>query len=187
VPVAAYALAVRRPRPAALLAFAIVLVVTGGCSVSVGTEQELDLAKARREVRALVERAYGDEVDVGKAMCPEKVVEEKGDTFTCTVSVEGQDLAVGLRQTDGDGNVSMRVLEAVISNAKAEEFVAAYASRRGTPTQSVVCGSGPVSVRLPGERITCTVTFRNGREGQARLQVADVEGRIGLQQLTPAS
>jgi hypothetical protein len=176
---------VRRPRSASLLAFALALGVVTACGGS--GPQDLDLARARSEVRGLVERAYGSEVDIGKATCPEKVVEEKGDTFTCTVSVEGQDLAVGLRQKDDDGNVDMRVLEAVISNEKAGEFVAGYAQRRGTPAASVTCGTGPVSVRLPGERITCAVTFASGGEGTARLQVANVQGKIGLQQLTPAS
>jgi hypothetical protein len=176
---------VRRPRSASLLAFAIALGVAAGCGGS-GAE-DLDLARARAGVRGYVERFYGGEVDIGKATCPERVVVEEGDTFTCTVSIEGQDFAVGLRQKDDDGNVEMKLLEAVISNEKAAEFVAGYAERRGTPAASVTCGSGPVSVRLPGERITCAVTFASGGEGTARLQVANVLGKIGLQQLTPAS
>ena len=119
--------------------------------------------------------------------CPEKVVQEEGDTFICTVEVAGQDVAVGVRQTDDQGNVRMRVLQAVISNEKAENIVSRHATRKGTPVSSVTCGTGGISVRLPGERIRCTVTYEDGGGGQARIQVGDVNGEVGLQSLTRSS
>jgi hypothetical protein len=165
----------------------LLLGVALAAACSSGDPAELDLAKAEREIQELVVKAYGDEVEVGAVRCPEKVVQEKGDTFTCTVAVDDQDLAIGVRQTDGDGNVRIRVLEALISNAKAERYVSGYAARKGTPVTSVSCGTGRISVRLPGERITCTVEYESGGTGQARLQVADVGGKIGLQSLSPSS
>jgi hypothetical protein len=173
---------VRRPRT--LLLLVLGLALASACS---SEPPELDLAKAEREIQELVVNAYGDAVEVGAVTCPDKVVQEKGDTFTCTIQVDDQDLAIGLRQTDDDGAVRIRALEALISNAKAERFVSSYAARKGTPVSSVSCGQGRISVRLPGERIACTVTFEGGGAGQARLQVGDVTGKIGLQSLTASS
>lgn len=178
----AYARAV--PRLPTVLLLLLVPALVAACS---SDPSELDLAKAEGKIRDLVVQAYGDEVEVGSVRCPDKVVQEQGDTFTCTAEVDDQDLAFGVRQTDGVGNVRIRVLEAVISNAKAERFVSSYATRKGTPVSAVSCGTGRISVRLPGERITCTVTYESGGRGLARLQVGSVTGKIGLQSLSPSS
>ena len=169
------------PRPRILLGLVLALALAApACG---GGGKELDLATAEREIRKLAVRAYADRAEIGAVACPDHVDQEKGNDFTCTVEIDGEPLTIGVRQRDADGNVRIDQVEAVISNAKAEDFVLAYARRNGRRLTSVTCGKGSITTRAPGEIITCTVEFADGGTGTARMQVKDTDGNVGLQSL----
>jgi hypothetical protein len=161
---------------------AALALVTAACSS--GSTPNLNIAKAEREIRSLTLKQYAGDVRVGGARCPQSVEQKKGKTFDCTVVVDGQDLVIRVDQKDDAGNVHIGQAQAVISTAKAESYVEAYAQRNGTPATAVSCARTKVVIRSPGQTITCRVTFADGATGSARMQVGDTQGKVGMQRLT---
>jgi hypothetical protein len=173
---------VSRLRPVAPLALALA-VLAGACS-SGSDGADLDVGKAEREIRKLTVKEYGEVVRVGGVRCPKTVEQKKGKTFTCTVAVDGQPLVIRVDQRDDQGNVHISQAQAVVSTAKAEDFVKEYAQRRETPLSSVACAKTKIVIRTPGQTITCGVKYEDGATGTARMQVGNVTGRVGIQRLT---
>jgi hypothetical protein len=165
-----------------LLLITAFMLAAGACSSGGG--QDLDLAKAEREIRKLAVAAYSTTAKVGGVQCPKQVAQEKGNTFTCTVTIDGQPLTIRVRQKDDKGNVRISQDQAVIFTAKAESYVASYARSRGAEARAVSCGRRPVLIRAPGEIISCRVEYTDGATGVARMQVANTDAKVGMQRLT---
>jgi hypothetical protein len=170
------------PAPRLLLVpVAGLLLAAAGC----GGGADLDLATVQREILVRTEATYGTDGEVGAVTCPERVEQAEGNDFVCTIEVEGEELAVRVQQLDDDETVRLSKLQSVIPTSDAVEYVTSFGARTGRPVREVSCGRKTLLVRAPGERIVCEVEFADGTREVARLQVADTDGKIGMQGFSP--
>jgi hypothetical protein len=167
-------------------AFAGVLaIVLAACSSS--DSNDLNVDKAKSEIQKLADGAYSEEAKVDNVRCPKTVPIEKGLTFFCTVDIDGVPLRVRLRQKDAKGNVRIDQAEAVVFTKKLENFVSSYAAEHDEPTTKVACGKRTVLTGAPGQVLTCTVTFADGKSGVAKVVVNDTAGKVGLTSIKATS
>lgn len=160
---------------------ALAMLLTA-CSSS--DSHELDVDKAKSEIRQLSDKEYSAEAKVGAVRCPKRVPLEQGLTFFCTVDIDGVPLRVSLRQKDGKGNVRIEG-DAVIFTTKLERFVTSYATEHAMPTTDVTCGKETVLTGAPGTVLTCRVKFADGKAGVAKVVVNDTSGKVGLTSIKP--
>jgi hypothetical protein len=153
------------------------MVAGAGC----GGGSDLDLATVQREILVRTEATYGTDGEVGEVTCPERIEQAQGNDFVCTIEIDDEDLAIRAQQIDDDETVRLSKLQSVIPTSDAVEYVTSFGARHGRPVTEVSCGRQSLVIRAPGERIVCRVEFADGTEGVARLQVADTEGKIGMQ------
>ena len=135
--------------------------------------------------KALVKLATDDysPAKAGDPLCPSKVKQEKGLTFTCTIPVGGKILTYEITQKDTKGNVHIDPTKAVISRAKA---VATLKDRlkKGNPTATAIavdCGKEAILILPPGAKFTCTGTVTGGegtQTGKITVTVDDVQGNV---------
>ena len=144
------------------------------------------MSKARSEIAKLATRAYSAEAKVGAVKCPKQDVPiKKGLTFLCTVDIDGVPLRLALRETDSKGNVHIDQNQALIITTKLENFVGTYANGHGKPTSKVSCSRATVITGVPGQRLSCTLTFADGSTGTAQVGVRDTTGKVALLSIKP--
>jgi hypothetical protein len=165
-------------RRAARWAVAAIAVAAGlilaGCSVEVGTGNDLDTGDVESAI-ADGYRADGNvEVDVS---CPDDVEAEEGGTFECTVTgPTGATADIEVRQTDDEGNVRWNVVPVGLNAAALEAQIAAEFQRQRNVTVSVDCPSAIAAEE--GNVFSCTVTAPNGDEAEAEVTQEDDEGNV---------
>ena len=166
---------------------AITVAVTATLLVpSAAHAANLDMGKLRK---ALVKLASDDykPAKAGDPLCPSKVKQQVGLTFTCTIPVGGKSLTYEITQKDTKGNVHIEPTKAVISRAKA---VATLNDRlrKGNPTANAIgveCGKEAILILPPGATFTCTgtVTDADGTQtGKITVKVDDVQGNVTFSQ-----
>lgn len=142
----------------------------------------LDLGKLRKMIVKLASDDYKP-AKAGEPLCPSKVKQQAGLTFTCTIPVGGKSLTYEVTQKDGKGNVRIMPTKAVISRAKA---VATLKDRlaKGNPEAisiAVDCGKEALLILAPAATFRCAVTVVNpeGTEtGSISVKVDDVRGNV---------
>jgi major membrane immunogen (membrane-anchored lipoprotein) len=78
------------------------LLILGACS------KVLDMDKVESGIRDGLNEQLGVETDVD---CPDERDAEKGDTFQCTVSSDGDTATVRVEQKDDEGNVNWELVQ----------------------------------------------------------------------------
>jgi hypothetical protein len=99
---------------------------------------------------------------LGKAHCPSGRLQRKGDTFTCTLSIDGQVAHFLVRQADSHGTIDKRtpalqdkfvlvrdVDTAVVQEVRNVELLDVQAQ----------CGSGVVFILRAARTVRCTATY----------------------------
>ncbi len=94
--------------------------------------------------------------------CPESVAIQPGNSFTCTASVEGQNLPFTVTQKDDQGNVDYRSTGWAVP-AKAEKSLTDSATANFPDTKwTATCADGKaVVVGGPGTTFSCTLSVAN--------------------------
>jgi hypothetical protein len=160
-----------------VLGAALALVFLGACSasVSVGTGNQLDTDKAEESIRNLLEGT-----PVQSVSCPNRDMKE-GDVFECTAEVDGQAVRVKVTQKDGEGNVHLDRLDAILDVQRANGLVESRVLESTGSAVKADCGSQQYLVREPGSEVQCQITpTAGGASSQVILQVEDVEGTVNL-------
>jgi hypothetical protein len=134
----------------------------------------------RRTVERIVHQSYPD-LAFGNVACPTGVAKRRGTKFTCTVQLPGAFLVVDATQTDGRGTISVTSPQAVISQPKLQQFVAANASLPA----AVDCGPGPWLAIRPGTKVTCSALLADGTSRHAEVTVNDTAGNVTITAVTP--
>lgn len=167
-------------------AAAAVTVVTAGCSSSASKEGEVTADPASRGVdtrdieQLLVakQKAQSPDFDVRDPSCPARIIVAEGETFQCTVVVEGVIVPyqVTLRDVNADSKTAgydIRPAKAILSIPKLVE-----ALQRNSPGSRIDCGPERVKILDPGATFDCTVTPAQGVPQPVTLRVNDIDGNV---------
>lgn len=169
-----------RIRFLAVLAVAC-LSALGACSVEAGgvdyqpDELAGDVADAQREV--------SPDLEVENGTCPDEVdIEEKGDTFECTVLIEGIEAPYTVTVdavTDDDVELLYEPAKAIVSTELAVQFLTEEAAAQGLEGAVAECGETLVVVQDPGTTFPCTLSI--GADVQElEMMIDDLQGTISI-------
>lgn len=149
------------------------LVLLAACSSN--SDPNVDLTKAEPGLEKVIRKEWFPSLEVGAVTCPtKKLARSKGKVSTCTVVVENEPVRFKVIQTNGQGGIAPLRFEAILSTAKAEEFISGNVRDLAT----VSCGDEPYFVRAPGKEFSCDVTANNGRQAEVFYEVVDPKGNI---------
>jgi hypothetical protein len=162
-------MAARRTRRLLVALPLVALPLLAGCSgsVSIGTggatssaPGTIDEQKVASAISANITKSVGENVPVN-VTCPADVELKAATSFACTGTVDGQALTVDVTQKDALGNVSFESQESLIEMKKAQDAIAADATKRSGAAYRATC-PGPRGAKWflgkPGATFTCTVT-----------------------------
>jgi hypothetical protein len=141
------------------------LILIGGAVVGALVlfgSKTIDQADAQREVAQLGEQLVG--VAPEGVSCPADVEVKSGGTFSCSATVEGQDVSFTVTQTDDQGNVEVTADNQVVTVSDVEENISSQVEAAADTDQMVnadtSCDAGgrTVLVDPDGEQLNCTVS-----------------------------
>jgi len=158
---------------------AAALVLLGACSASVGMTENLDTDKGEDYIKTFLAGKVA--APVGEVTCPERPLKQ-GDVFECTTQVDGQALRVQVTQDDDEGNVSVKLAQAVLDIQQAVPYVEQEVAKAKGTAMKADCGPQRYLVRDPGATFDCRVTPKAGRAAPGRVivTVKDVAGTVDL-------
>ena len=174
-------------RPAAALAVgALAAILASACSSGAGNRPTADVDPASRgvdtqEIEQLLvakQRAQSPDFDVRDPSCPARIIVAEGETFQCTVVVEGvivpyQVTLRDVNQNSKTAGYDLRPAKAILSIPKLVEALQANAAG-----SRIDCGPDRVKVLDAGATFTCSVTTGTGPPQQVTLRVKDLQGNV---------
>jgi cytoskeletal protein RodZ len=118
----------------------------------------LDQGDAEQQVSAASEQLTG--TAVADVSCPADVEVEQGGTFTCTATLEGQDISFTVTQKDDEGNVEITADNTFVPVSAVADEVNSQVEAEAGVELTTACDGGERTVLVDpaGERIPCTVT-----------------------------
>ncbi len=124
------------------------------------------------------QKAQSPDFDVRDPSCPARIVVADGETFRCTVVVEGVVVPyqVTLRDVNENSKTAgydLRPVKAILSIPKLVD-----ALQRNSPGARIDCGPDRVKVLDPGATFQCTVTTAQGASQPVTLRVNDIDGNV---------
>lgn len=175
-------IAERRPRKGLVL---VVLVVAGlafaGLVLSGNATFKLTVWTNMLDTDELKTRLTQGISDLGAPVdgvtCPERELRQ-GDIFECSARVDGQDLLIEVVQRDGEGNVDLRQLQALLQVSTLESVGANLLGRDLGTAVRLDCGTAEWLVREPGDTVECDGVTANGDRGPVVVTVQDEEGNV---------
>jgi hypothetical protein len=115
--------------------------------------------------------------------CPSDVRFEKGATFTCSATLQGQPLNYTITQTDGEGGLNIAHDRVLTAKEVSDELAAALSKDVGEDI-AAVCGSDgqTVLVNVPGTPIRCGAANAANPDRNAPVSVTvDQNGTLSYQ------
>ncbi len=160
----------------------LVFVACGGGDTGAAKVRRVD----NQQVEALLlqrQKERNPGFRVGAAKCPGDVEARAGETFTCTVEVEGQSARVTVTVAEvlgTEARYELRPLDVVVDVAG----VAAFVRSRLDPDwrdARVDCGQSKVRIASVGSAIDCTV-FNGSTTRYVQAVVEDRDGSVSLRE-----
>lgn len=165
-------------RRAGVATLGVALLLGAGCSASiqVGGYDAADLEDQLVEEQ----KEASPDLEVGAAVCPEDIDDvEEGDSFECTVEIEGTEAPYTVTLTDEDeGTLDFKPAKAIIDVSKIVEFLRGNLNTQFADAD-VECGDEAVLVTEVGDTIDCTVSDETGSE-TVPMVVKNIDGDIGF-------
>lgn len=163
---------------------AATLVVCGACSSPSKRADTGDSAGRgvdARDIESLLvakQKAQSPDFDVRDPSCPARIIVAEGETFQCTVVVEGVVVPyqVTLRDVNENSKTAgydLRPAKAILSIPKLVE-----ALQRNSPGSRIDCGPDRVKALDEGATFRCTVTDAQGASQPVTLRVKDRDGNV---------
>lgn len=147
-------------------------------------------ATARRVNRSQVElqlvlkaKERSPRLTVGKATCPPDVTARAGESFVCSVEVEGQPARYNVTISEILGNQAQydfRPLQAIIDLSTVVDFLKSRLDERWR-TAKIDCGQAKVRLADIGATIDCTV-FDGATTRYIQATVEDRDGAVTLKE-----
>ena len=156
------------------------LVLIGGLVVGaifLFGSKTLDQSDAQKQVTSTAEGLIG--VAPENVECPADIEVKTGGTFTCTGTVDGQDVSFTVTQKDEDGNVEIATDNSYAQVADVESEVASQAEDQiGVPVD-VSCDAGGKTVLVDPSDASLTCTITNQEDSTDTADVAVTVGEDG--------
>ena len=131
----------------------------------------LDKGDAEQQVSAASEQLTGAPAE--GVSCPADVEVAQGGTFTCSATLEGQDISFTVTQKDEQGNVEITSDNTVVPVAAfADEVNSQVEAEAGVELNTSCDSDRTVLVDPAGERLPCTVS--NAQDSSLSIQVAAI-------------
>ncbi|WP_448624698.1 DUF4333 domain-containing protein [Geodermatophilus sp. URMC 64] len=147
------------------------VVLIGGLAVGailLFGSKTLDRGDAEQQVSAASEQLIGAPAE--GVSCPADVEVEQGGTFTCTATLEGQDISFTVTQKDDQGSVGITADNTVVPvSAVADEVNSQVEAEAGVELTTSCDSDRTVLVDPAGERLPCTVS--NAEDSSLSIQV----------------
>jgi hypothetical protein len=171
-----------RRSPILPAAVVLLLAACGGGDVGATRARQVD----RKQVEALVvqrqkERHPG--FRVGTASCPEGVEARSGETFTCTVDIEGQAARITVTVSEvlgSEARYDLRPADAIVDVAGVVAFVTSRLEPDWRDAR-VDCGQSRVRIAAVGSAVECTV-FNGTTTRYIQAVVEDRDGSVSLRE-----
>jgi hypothetical protein len=141
----------------------------------------LDPASVQKEVVRITVNEVS--VEPPGVQCPSDVKFEKGNTFTCSATLQGQPLTYTITQTDGEGGLNI-AHDRVLSVKEVSDELAAQLTRDVGEKVVAVCGTDgqTVIVNTPGTAINCGAANAANPDRNAPVTVQiDKDGTLSYQ------
>lgn len=174
--------------PIIITALVAVTLSVSACGSSSGSDDQnsggpdgYDATTLARQIRNEQQTKIPD-VKVTDETCPEKPKVAKGATFECTVSIGGVKAPYAVRInsiTDSKVNYAFRPAKAIVSIAKAEQFLKDQLAAQNMAGVEVTCPKAPVVVQAPGTTFPCTLA-KGGETQRVAIAIKDIDGKIGI-------
>jgi len=166
------------------------VIVIGGLVVGAiflfGTKT-IDQADAQRKVTDAGQELLG--VAPEGVSCPADVEFQNGGTFTCTATVEGQDVKFTVTQTDDQGHVEVTSDNKVVTVSAVEDDISSQveaALEDQMISANTTCDAGDRTVLIDpdGEQLNCTVS--NADDPSDSIDVIATVAKDGSVSIEPA-
>jgi hypothetical protein len=163
----------------ALAAFAL-LASACDASIEIGG---VDLEEVEAKLVDLQEETSPN-LAVGEAACPDDLDEiNEGDTFECTVTIEGVEAPYAVTLTDEQedsdvGSFDFKPAKPIIDVSLVVDFVRSRLNERSQGAE-VDCGDAAVIVTEVGGTFDCTVSDSRGSE-TVSMVVKNIDGDVGF-------
>jgi hypothetical protein len=154
-----------------LVAVALVLLAGVGIGALVlFGPRSVDPQSVQHEIVRITQTAAG--IAPTDVRCPDKITAQAGGTFTCTATVDQQQVTYDVRQDDDKGHLTI-TYNRLIKVADLENTLATKVRNDTDVTVEVTCGPAGriVLVDPPGKPITCTATNAADPTDSATLDV----------------
>jgi hypothetical protein len=124
------------------------------------------------------QKAQSPDFDVRDPSCPARIVVAEGETFQCTVIVEGvvvpyQVILRDVNQNSKTAGYDLRPAKSILSIPKLVN-----ALQQNSPGSRIDCGPERVKVLDEGGTFQCTVTDAGGASLPVTLRVKDRDGNV---------
>ena len=118
----------------------------------------LDSADAQKQVTDIAQQQLG--VTLEGVSCPTDVEVQAGSSFTCTATVDGQDVSFTVTQKDDQGNVEITSDNTYVQVSDVEDQVSQQVQDQTDIAVSTTCDAGGHTVLIDpaGTTLDCTVT-----------------------------
>lgn len=166
----------------AVVATALVLAgaACGGTPSSATTARHINASQVELQLSLRV-KERSPNATVGKATCPADVWARTGETFQCTVEVEGQPARYSVTISEILGNQAQydfRPQQAIVDLASVSDFVRSRLDAHWRTAQ-IDCGRAKVRLADVGATIVCTV-FDGSATRYVEAKVEDRDGALSL-------
>ena len=164
-------------------ALAMLLAATAcGDGTSPGTETRVDTQQVQDLLVQSVED-HSPDLYVSGAACPAKIPARQGDTFRCTVDVEGAKASYTVTiasVSGGRARYEFKPNQAIIDVGSLSEFVRSQLDS-AWQSASIDCGRAKARLADIGGTIECTV-FNGQTTRYITATVEDVDGSVALKE-----
>jgi hypothetical protein len=156
------------------------MIGLGGCDLVSG--HTLNSASLDSQIAAQLRARYP--VDRVSVDCPKGVKESAGTTFSCTATIDGEQVPLTGTVESGSGRYSIAPSEAIIVNSQAAATLRSKIAAQVGQQVSVDCGPLTVRVVAVGGHFDCSATIPGQAARPVTVTVQDTEGNMAFSLVT---
>lgn len=136
----------------------VVALVAGSTAVACSGPRVIDRGKLEQ---GILDQSHSGDVAIASVSCPGGRPLQEGDTFTCQATLDGgQTVTIDATQTNGDGDVTFTIREAVITGERFAGIEDDVISHEYGSVVTLACPD--VIVVVDGDTFTCDGTDEQG-------------------------